>query len=214
MWGMGADGHAFFENARARNISSEGALLSDIEHPLMPGDVIGVQYREKKARFRVVRVIDTGPLQKGQADVQMVEGQQCPWQQELIRPDATAAPAAPAAPATQNPSSPQEKRRFVRHKVRFPIELRHERGGGAQMRTNATDTSGCGCYVETLLPLPVGTPLSVTFWMESEKVNTAGMVRACDWGVGMGIEFTGLDIQSQERLQRLIEKLDTGVTPG
>ena len=201
VWGMNADGRPFFQNATACNISNHGAKLSGIEHQLKAGDVIGAQLGGKKARFRVVWVIDAGHLQKIQAGVQMLEGQQCPWEHELTQRTKVVASPAQDAPAPN-------KRRFTRHKVHFPIELLPERGGSALMRAGATDVSGRGCYVETLLPLPRGTALSITFWMESEKITTSGIVKACDGGVGMGIEFTGLDNATQERLQRFIEAMD------
>ena len=47
VWGMGADGHPFFQSAEAHNISSQGAKLSRIEHQLTPGDVIGLQLGDK-----------------------------------------------------------------------------------------------------------------------------------------------------------------------
>jgi hypothetical protein len=200
VWGMSADGQAFFQNVQAHNISSEGALLSGLDHKLTAGDVVGVQYGDKKARFRVVWVIDAGSLHKTQAGVQLLAGQQCPWKNEIPPPDAVAL------------RPPPNKRKFVRHAIRFPLEIRNELGGTAHMQTNATDISGRGCYVETLLPLPLGTALSITFWMESEKVNTEGIVRASDPGVGMGIEFIGLNQEGQQRLQQLLEKLDPGIT--
>jgi hypothetical protein len=76
------------------------------------------------------------------------------------------------------------------------------------MQTNATDISGRGCYVETMLPLARGTELEISFWIESSKVDTTGIVRASDGGVGMGIEFSGLDLESQERLQQCLKKLE------
>jgi hypothetical protein len=79
------------------------------------------------------------------------------------------------------------------------------------MQTNATDIGGRGCYVETLLPLPMGTRVKITFWMDDEKIQTSGVVRASDGGVGMGIEFTQLDDHVQERLQKHLEKLDAGL---
>jgi len=48
--------------------------------------------------------------------------------------------------------------------------------------------------------------------MDSEKIQTSGVVRASDGGVGMGIEFTQLDNHVQERLQQHLEKLDAGLT--
>src|SRR5438105_14812014 len=62
-------------------------------------------------------------------------------------------------------------------------------------------------------PFSFGTVVDIKFWMESEKVNTKGVVRASDPGVGMGIEFTGLDYESQERFQRMLETLEITCAP-
>lgn len=217
VWGMGADSKPFFQAAEARNISRHGALLSGLEHQLAPGDIIGVQYGEKKARFRVIWVIDAGHLQKIQAGVQMLDGQECPWTQQVMA--AQEVPAAPsptsvsgtgrAAAAAPAPAV-QNKRRFPRLKISFPLELRDDRSVGSHMQTHATDISGRGCYVETIMPLAVDTPLKITFWMGSEKVSTTGLVRASDPGVGMGIEFTGLSDAGQQRLQQHLEKMEAG----
>ena len=202
VWGMGADGKPFLQKAEARNISNQGARLSGIEHQLTPGDVIGVQLGDKKARYRVIWIIDAGHLLKIQAGVQLVDGQQCPWLDQLAQTETKPAPAetkpAPAA------DSPQNKRRFERLRIRFPLELRDNRA--TRMQTNATDISGRGCYIETMLPLARGTELNISFWIESEKIDIQAVVRACDGGVGMGIEFTGIDLESQKRLQRYLEK--------
>ncbi len=212
VWGMGADSRPFFQNAHAQNISGHGAKLTGIEHALKPGDVIGVQVGDKKARCKVVWVIDAGQLQKIQAGVQMVEGQPCPWQQQIAHAEQPAtAPATTAAPAQPSPVSQpgrQNKRRYERHKVPFPLEIRNEASGGTHMRTQATDIGGRGCYVETMIPLAAGTALSITFWLDSEKVVTPAVVRTCDGGVGMGIEFTGLDDATQQRLQQRIKAME------
>src|ERR1700733_8762677 len=78
IWGMAA-GKAFFQNVYARELRQDGALLSGIEHPLQGEDVIGVQYENRKARFRVRRVTDAGLPQRIQAEVQLLNGQECPW---------------------------------------------------------------------------------------------------------------------------------------
>lgn len=199
VWGMDADGRPFFQNANAGNISSEGASFSGISHPLKAGDVIGVQYGEKKARCKVVWVIDGGVARRIEIGVQLLSGQPSPWL-ELTKVDKGAIASA------------KNKRRYVRHKVLFPLEIGFEDSRRTHMQTNATDIGGRGCYVETLLPLPLGTKVKITFWMDSEKIQTSGVVRASDGGVGMGIEFTQLDNQVQERLQQHLEKLDAGLT--
>jgi hypothetical protein len=198
IWGMDADSRPFFQNALAGNISSDGALLSGINHSLKTGEVIGIQYGERKARFRVIWAIDAGPTRKIEAGVQILPQQMNPWQD-----------LAPAPSGDRARHGGPNKRRFVRHKVLFPIEIGFSDVRRAHMQTNATDIGGRGCYVETLLPLPRGTEVIIIFWMDSEKIKTSGIVRASDPGVGMGIEFTALDNQVQERLQRLLEKLDT-----
>src|SRR6202020_3526588 len=87
-------------------------------------------------------------------------------------------------------SAPDNRRSFQRHKTSFPLEFRDERVN-TPMRVNATDISGNGCYVETVMPLAISTTLRVDFWIEEEHVSTTANVRTRDPGVGMGIEFTG-----------------------
>jgi len=203
VWGMDATGKAFFQNARARNLTNQGVVLAGVEHQLNEGDVIGVQCSDRKARCKVVRVAESGLLHKINVEVQLLENQECPWKDSIPKP-AIGAPAPVAAPAP----SGRDKRRFTRHKIRFPIEIRDERGGGSHMQTSATDISGRGCYVEMLIPLPLGTLLTVIFWLESQKMTTPAIVRASDPGVGMGIEFMGLSDEVQQRFQQHLEKLD------
>jgi hypothetical protein len=196
VWGMDAEARPFSQNAVANNISGEGAQLLGIDHPLKAGDIIGIKHGEKKARFKVVWVTDGGMLRKIEAGVQIVEGQESPWQ-EMARPEElTFAPG-------------KITRRFVRHKIQFPVQIGLADTQRTRMNTNATDIGGRGCYVETMLPLPLGTQGTITFWMDEEKVQTTAVVRSSDPGVGMGIEFTTLDPHVQERLQQFLDKMDT-----
>ncbi|HUJ94016.1 MAG TPA: PilZ domain-containing protein [Terriglobales bacterium] len=210
IWGMGADGHAFFQDAEARSSNDHDAKLCDIHHPLKVGDVVGIQFGEKKARGKITWVIDSGQMQKLQAGLQVLEGQPCPWQEKLAQ--AHANPASMAA-AADLPSSLQNKRRYERHRIAFPLEIKTNQDH-SHMHTQATDIGGCGCYVETQLPFSVGTALSITFWLDSERIVTSAVVRTCDGGVGMGIEFTGLEASTQQRLQHKLEELESGTASG
>jgi hypothetical protein len=196
VFGMGADDHPFFQHAQASNISKEGALLSGVEHQLRVGDVIGVQHGNKKARFKVIWAIDAGALHH-QVGVQLLPDQECPWN-ELLSVEKTA-----AAPSVL----PKNRRRFLRHSIAFPMEVKDERVN-TPLRVSATDVSGSGCYIETFLPLPKGTALNAEFWIESEKIVTSAVVRTCDPAVGMGIEFTGLTEQRRHQLQAHLDKVD------
>lgn len=195
VWGMSADGHAFSQAARAQNISSEGALLAGIEHELRVGDVIGVQYNEKKARFKVIWIINAGAAQKIQAGVQIVADQEAPWKSKVPAVDKVSQSAA------------ANRRKFHRHKISIPMEIRDERVN-TPMRVQVTDVSGNGCYVETILPIPKATVLKVEFWMDEEKISASAIVRTCDPGVGMGIEFTGLQEETKQRVQKYLDRLD------
>ncbi len=195
IWGMSADGRTFSQHARAQNISSEGALISGVESELKVGDIFGVQCDEKKARCTVVWAVNAGPVKKNQVGVKLLADQECPWKNYLPLDGATVT------------ISGANRRRWHRHKISLPIELRDERAS-APTRINATDVSGNGCYVETMLPLPLGTTLRVDFWLDSERVKVTAVVRTCDPGVGNGIEFTGLPVDGKTRMQAYLDAID------
>jgi hypothetical protein len=75
VWGMAASGQTFNQTIHARNISISGALLSGLEHALKVGDVIGVQYKDRKTRCKVVWVMDTNSPQKMQAGIEIIADQ-------------------------------------------------------------------------------------------------------------------------------------------
>ena len=199
VWGMGADNQPFHQNANAQNISVTGACICGLEHELKVGDVIGVQYETKKARCKVVWVMEAGGLRKFQVGVQLVADQECPWMSKL-----------PAEVRFNQPTSlPDNRRRFLRHRISFPLEFRDERVN-TPMRVNATDISGNGCYVETVMPLAIATVLRVDFWIDQERMSATATVRTRDPGVGMGIEFAGLPDDSKRRFQDHLDKMDPG----
>jgi hypothetical protein len=201
VWGMGANNQPFFQNAIAQNVSVTGACIYGIELELKVGDVIGVQYETKKARCKVVWVLEAGGLKKIQVGVQLVADQECPWISQLpveMRSNVV-------VPSADN------RRRFQRHRISFPLEFRDERVN-TPMRVNATDISGNGCYVETVMPLTLSSVLKVDFWIEEEHIIATASVRTRDPGVGMGIEFTGLPDDTKKRFQAHLDKLDPGLS--
>jgi hypothetical protein len=202
VWGMGANGQPFFQKANAQNVSETGACIYGIEPELKVGDIIGVQYEGKKARCKVIWVVDAGALKKTQAGVQLVADQECPWAAVLPHD---------MKPEERTQPSQDNRRKFARHKISFPLELRDERVN-TPLRVNATDISGNGCYVETVMPLNVATALRVDFWIGDEKLSPTAIVRTRDPGVGMGIEFTGLPEEDKKRFQAHLDKLASGIS--
>ena len=200
VFGMNADGKAFFQKAVASNLSNEGATLSRVEHSLKVGEVIGVQHADKKARFEIKWVKPGFLPNTVEAGVQLQAGQTSPW----------AVATSETQTAVRVAPSGADKRRFARHKVSFPLTISFNDGSRPHMQCSATDIGGRGCYVESLSPLPIGSEVIITFWIDSQKISTKGLVRASDPGVGMGIEFTVLEMHNQEKLQQFLEKMDTG----
>src|SRR5580658_9048724 len=198
---MGANNQPFHQNATAQNVSATGACINGIEQGLKVGDVIGVQYETKKARCKVIWVLEAGGLKKIQIGVQLVAEQECPWLSQLpieVRSNVRATTA-------------DNRRRYQRHKIAFPLEFRDERVN-TPMRVNATDISGNGCYVETVMPLAIGTAIRVDLWIDQERLSPSAVVRTRDPGVGMGIEFTGMPEESKKRFQAHLDKIDPGIT--
>ena len=199
IWGMDSDGRAFFQNVQANGLTTDGASLYGIAHPLKMGDVIGVQYGERKARFKIMWLVDRGTVRKIEAGIQVMDGQTAPWI-DLALTDGL------------QPAQGRNRRMFVRHKIHFPVEIGFQDASRTRMMTNATDIGGRGCYIETMVPLALGTEVNLTFWLDSEKIHTSAVVRTSDPGVGMGLEFIDLSDHVQKTLQQHIEAMDQSVT--
>jgi hypothetical protein len=98
VWGVDTRGDRFLQEARAREISLSGALLSGLDSELRSGDVIGILYAGKKARYRVVWVRQSGTSHKVQAAVHRFTTDECPWK-ELLAEDNTVGGATISPPA-------------------------------------------------------------------------------------------------------------------
>ena len=87
VWGVDIKGERFLQTARARDISLSGALLSGLEIDLRSGDVIGVLYAGKTARFRVIWLRYDGDGDRMLVALHRVAADACPWQ-DLLTSDA------------------------------------------------------------------------------------------------------------------------------
>ena len=77
--GRDANGMTFRQSATASNISNGGALLSGLSQELRSGDLLWVEYQQRKARFRIVWVSDSQSKRETQAAVQRLAEDECPW---------------------------------------------------------------------------------------------------------------------------------------
>jgi hypothetical protein len=97
VWGISRKGEPFLREARARDISLSGAMLSGLDLDLRPGDVIGVFYAGKSARYRVIWVRYDSSGEKMQVAVHRVAADACPWLDLLCKEEVPRPTAATAA---------------------------------------------------------------------------------------------------------------------
>jgi len=83
VWGLDREGCAFAQIASASSISGHGALFSGIDQSVRCGDLVGVQYQSKRAKFRVIWTRRSESDGKVQLAVQRLAQDQCPWPEAL-----------------------------------------------------------------------------------------------------------------------------------
>ena len=178
VFGMDAGGRPFTQDANATDLSRTGARLTGLEHELRVGDTIGLVFENRKARLQVMWTIDAGSARKMKSGVKLVEGQFCPWESLMN--------ASPPAVAREG-----ERRAWKRYTAVLQVEIRVP-NLSVPVRGKTSDVSAIGCYVPTMQPLPRGTSIEIDLWLDQEKISSAAVVRTCDSGVGMGLEFVCL----------------------
>lgn len=103
------------------------------------------------------------------------------------------------------PSSdpPQERRDSTRIKVSVPVEL-FTPESDVPHRCATTDLSQSGCYIESVLPFPIGTIFEMSLQLD-ETLLVVGTVVTRDPQVGNGIKFTRMLPEDREILGTYVE---------
>jgi PilZ domain len=90
-----------------------------------------------------------------------------------------------------------ERRRYPRVHAKVPIELMT--AGAAPMRSATGEVSLCGCYIETMFTMEVGTRLSLALSLKDVVIRCFGVVATKYPQVGNGIDF--IDMAPDDRLK-------------
>jgi hypothetical protein len=77
--GRDRTGHPFMQDAVASRLSESGALLSGITKQIRVGDLLWVEHRGKRSRFKVIWVRDSESHHLIQAAIHRVKAECCPW---------------------------------------------------------------------------------------------------------------------------------------
>jgi hypothetical protein len=98
------------------------------------------------------------------------------------------------------------------------LDLRHqftteatvtEETSRARMTTRTADIGRGGCFVDTLVPLPVGSNVRVTLYRGKDALEAPGSVVYSQSGLGMGIAFGEISPEQSALLERWLTQLST-----
>ncbi len=125
-------------------------------------------------------------------------------------------PTAEVPPSGRTPSTGNslEKRRSPRYRCQGSAHLR-EAGSGVATWATFTDISLHGCYLEAMSTFRMGAKLGLTMEVNGFRVETGGEVRVAYPNLGMGIIFTTMSAENNERLRELLQSLSrpSGIVP-
>lgn len=108
-----------------------------------------------------------------------------------------------------------ERRGADRHVFTASAEV-VELSSGVRFSARTTDLGPGGCFVDTLLPFPVGAKVHVSVRKDKTQFETGGVVVYSQEGLGMGIEFDALGPSQRLALDLWLRELTggrIGVTP-
>jgi hypothetical protein len=191
---MNGSGSPFFQQVHTVDVGLLGVCLEGLVHQLVAGEVLGLQYRECKARFRVVWVGQSGTPDAGKVELCPLDKTQDFWG---LHASVDTEQREPAERRAEPRSVCKGSTSIRQSNTRFPL--------GAPV----TDISLSGCYVELMTTLPVGTKVELTLRVADITVNCAAEVRTSHPGVGMGMEFEPMSATDRGALAKAIARLSS-----
>ncbi len=99
-----------------------------------------------------------------------------------------------------------DRRGNDRHPITASAEV-VELGSGAKFSTRTTDLGPGGCFVDTMVPFPVGANVLVTVHKGKTPLETSGVVVYSQAGLGMGIAFDTMEPQQRQALDSWLAEL-------
>jgi len=99
-----------------------------------------------------------------------------------------------------------ERRGTDRHPITASAEV-VELGSGAKFSTRTTDLGPGGCFVDTMVPFPVGANVRVKVHKGKTQFETGGVVVYSQTGLGMGIAFSDMENSQRSALDEWLAEL-------
>jgi len=110
------------------------------------------------------------------------------------------------SPSKSAGAAEAERRGTNRHAVTASAEV-VELASGARFATRTTDLGPGGCFVDTMVPFPVGSNVRVKVQKSKTQFETAGLVVYSQAGLGMGIAFGDMEPAQRRTLDSWITEL-------
>jgi c-di-GMP-binding flagellar brake protein YcgR len=98
-----------------------------------------------------------------------------------------------------------ERRKHPRFKVNVPVEV-HTDASETPLRASTSDISLGGCYIESMYPFQVGTPLELKLQV-ADTLLVAARVVTCDPQFGNGIEFVRMLPEDRAELSKFLDRV-------
>ena len=205
VWGTDSEGKPFAEHVCTIDISNKGASVACVRASVSKDDTLGLQYRNRQARFRVAWV---APSPTGQGNN---IGLECMQPAKELWPVATPTEGADNyIPAEGRLRQERPVREDRRTQTRYPVSgaayVKSLDGTGGRW-TKLEDLSLTGCYLHTADPAEVGRSLALLVKIADHEFEAVGIVRSTYPGIAMGLEFTFLSNTDRGTLRSAIARL-------
>jgi hypothetical protein len=194
---------ALLQLAHTLDISLTGVRLGGMQSSVNIGDVIELEYKGKRARFRVIWLRKPEDAGGSSVGLECLEPTKRLWGLDLSEQEADAGPPPPSAEPPV--ALPRGHRRYTVLSGGAEVRnLNSETGQWAQVN----DVSMGGCYCQTKFPLPQLTRVRLLLRIQDTEIDVYGVVKSHHPFQGMGIQFTEFVRPAEsQRLKSLIEKL-------
>lgn len=99
-----------------------------------------------------------------------------------------------------------ERRNAIRYQLTVSAEV-VELTSGTRFSTRTTDLGPGGCFVDTLMPLPIGSDVNIRLHKDNMSIEAAGTVTFSQAGLGMGIAFGEMPPERQSAFDAWLSEL-------
>jgi PilZ domain len=113
---------------------------------------------------------------------------------------------SPSGSSAKSATKEAERRSADRHVFSASAEV-VDLSSGARFSTRTTDLGPGGCFVDTLVPLPIGAKVHVAVHNGKTQLDSNGSVVYSQAGLGMGIAFDSLSPAQREALEKWLVEL-------